>query len=181
MKYKIGDLCEALKQGEVAAIGHQCNCFNTMGTGVAKAIKKHFPEAYEMDCMTTKGDKLKLGEISLAKTPYGYVYNLYGQYGYGRNQCHTDYTALESALTEMRDECLRDMFPAKKIGLPKLGSGHGGGDWSKVQQIIQRVFSGSGIDVTIYVLEEADVQECNYCSGKLCNATLSRKEVASLG
>lgn len=59
MLYVKGNLIEALKSGSVQAIAHQANCFNTMGSGVALAIKNAFPEAYEADCKTVKGDKKK--------------------------------------------------------------------------------------------------------------------------
>jgi len=47
-------------------IGHCCNCFCTMGSGVAAAIKAKYPEAYDADCKTKKGDRTKLGTLSLA-------------------------------------------------------------------------------------------------------------------
>ena len=37
--YKEGCLIQGFKRGEVQAIGHQANCQNTMGSGVAKAIR----------------------------------------------------------------------------------------------------------------------------------------------
>lgn len=58
IKYKIGDLLQA----EVDAIGHCCNCFCTMGKGIAPKIKKEWPEVYAADCATRKGDRTKLGK-----------------------------------------------------------------------------------------------------------------------
>jgi O-acetyl-ADP-ribose deacetylase (regulator of RNase III) len=63
-----GDLIELAIDGEFDLIIHGCNCFCTMGAGIAKTIKQKFPEAYKADLETEKGDKSKLGEISWAKS-----------------------------------------------------------------------------------------------------------------
>ena len=47
-------------------IAHVANCFNTMGSGVALAIKNEFPDAYAVDCKTTAGDPSKMGTISMS-------------------------------------------------------------------------------------------------------------------
>jgi O-acetyl-ADP-ribose deacetylase (regulator of RNase III) len=160
LKYKIGDICEALAAGDIDAIGHQANCFNTMNSGVAKAIRTRFPEAYEADCRTTKGDESKFGDLSLATVctefGFGIIYNLYGQYNYGYDaKGYTDYSKLEQALTAMRDDLLtaRDL---RSVGFPKIGAGLGGGDWDTIAEIIDRLFSDE-FYVIIYVLGEDDV------------------------
>lgn len=156
MRYVVGDLCDALERGEVDAIGHQANCFNTMNSGVAKAIRTRFPQAYEADCETVKGDRGKLGDLSLATAGSGLIYNLYGQYNYGYDaKGYTDYSALQSALFEMREDLLTGSG-FKVVGFPKIGAGLGGGDWDTIAEIINRVFSDA-FDVTIYVLREEDV------------------------
>ena len=48
MLYVKGNLIEALKSGSVQAIAHQANCFNTMGSGVALAIKNAFPKVFRL-------------------------------------------------------------------------------------------------------------------------------------
>lgn len=162
LNYKVGDLCDALASGEVVAIGHQANCFNTMNSGVAKAIRTRFPNAWEADQLTVKGDRTKLGDISVgqlrdeAGQPTGLVYNLYGQYDYGYDaKGYTVYTCLEQALIAMRDDLLtgRDLW---NVGFPKIGAGLGGGDWDTIAEIIDGVFDNR-FNVTIYVLREEDV------------------------
>jgi O-acetyl-ADP-ribose deacetylase (regulator of RNase III) len=159
--YKVGDLIEALKSGEVSSIGHQANCFNTMNSGVAKAIRLAFPQAYEVDGYTEKGDKGKLGTITAceherADSSVGIIYNLYGQYNYGYDaKGYTNYEALRGALLNMRI----DLDGAvgihgedwKKVGFPKIGAGLGGGDWDTIVRIIEEVFVG--YEVTIYTLQ----------------------------
>lgn len=136
IRYRKGDLIDALNLGMVDVIAHQANCFNTMGSGVAKAIRENFPEAYEADCRTVKGDKGKLGSVSIASVPAGFIFNLYGQYNYGKDGSqYTDYLALADALGEMA-RVLNACDFTGDIGLPKIGAGTGGGDWSIIETLI---------------------------------------------
>jgi O-acetyl-ADP-ribose deacetylase (regulator of RNase III) len=150
MIYVKGNLIEALKTGSVQAIAHQSNCFNTMGSGVALAVKNAFPEAYEADCKTVKGDEKKLGGFTMAATVHGYIFNLYGQYNYGKDgKVYTSYAALESALTNMAYK-LRGIGFTGTIGLPKIGAGTGGGKWEVISEIIEKTLNG--LEVKIYEL-----------------------------
>lgn len=165
IQYKVGDVVEALISGEVSSIGHQANCFNTMNSGVAKAIRLAFPQAYEVDCYTDKGDRSKLGTITTcehkrADKSVGIIYNLYGQYNYGYDaKGYTNYEALRRALLNMREDLdgavSYDGADFKKVGFPKIGAGLGGGDWGTIASIIEEVFEG--YDVTVYTLGGADV------------------------
>lgn len=160
LKYKVGDICEALRTGEVDAIGHQANCFNTMNSGVAKAIRAAFPDAYVADCETEKGDILKFGDSTVGMHTredgvIALIYNLYGQYNYGYDaKGYTNYVKLREALISMRND-LRTAVDYgayfNKVGFPKIGAGLGGGDWLIISNIIEEVF-GEEFDVTIYTL-----------------------------
>lgn len=161
IQYKIGDLIDALKSGEVSSIGHQANCFCTMNSGVAKAIRLAFPQAYEVDCYTEKGDKNKLGKLTAveherADGSVGIIYNLYGQYNYGYDaKGYTNYEALRGALLNMRIDLdgAVGVFGEdwSKVGFPKIGAGLGGGDWDTIASIIEDTFEG--YDVTVYTLK----------------------------
>jgi O-acetyl-ADP-ribose deacetylase (regulator of RNase III) len=165
IKYKVGDLTEALKSGEVSVIGHQANCFCTMNSGVAKAIKMEFPDAWYADQETEKGDVGKFGDCSVGvhdrdDGSCGLIYNLYGQYNYGYDaKGYTDYGKLEEALTHMRNDILTatqyqpNYF---KVGFPKIGAGLGGGDWDTIAEIVDSVFD-ERFTVTVYVLREEDL------------------------
>lgn len=54
MSYKTtrGDLIKLAKKGKFDIIVHGCNCFCEMGAGIARQIKKTFPEAYRADMET---------------------------------------------------------------------------------------------------------------------------------
>lgn len=139
MKIVNGNLIELAKTDQFNMIVHGCNCFCTMGAGIAKQIKKHFPEAYKVDQSTKKGAKSKLGQISMALIPeYNLVVvNAYTQYMYGRYRRHVDYDAVESCFQR-----IAFFGEDKKIGYPKIGCNLGGGDWNVVSEIINRRLNG---------------------------------------
>lgn len=149
---KEGCLIEAMDNGEVECIGHQANCQNTMNSGVAKAIRERWPEVYEADCQTIKGDMDKLGSLSwtpvITKTGHGPVFNLYGQFYYGREpgKVYTDIDALRNACNIMR--MFVDAMGITKIGVPMLGCGLGGAEWDDVEAVLIGAFDG--LDVTVY-------------------------------
>lgn len=150
MKYKKGDLIKAALDGEVDVIAHQCNCFNNMGAGIAPQIAKAFWKAEDVDSRSKKGDTSKLGDFTVAIQHNVIIFNLYGQYRYGRGGPHTDYKALEKSLIRMKNWLGEDHKKEYKIGFPKIGCGLGGGDWSIVEKMIDDIFDGW--DVTVYEL-----------------------------
>lgn len=159
--YKVGDLILAAKNGEVDAIGHGCNCFCTMGSGIAPLVKNAFPLAYEADLETIKGDEGKLGEYSFAdyffKGKKLTIFNIYSQYGYwGRKKGIMDfnYNAFEHATWQVVNHMLAQDI--KTLGLPLIGAGLAGGDWGIIEEIIQRNLAAH-VDIIIYVLNETDI------------------------
>lgn len=147
--HKKGCLIEGFKAGEVEAIGHQANCQNTMNSGVAKALRAEWPQVYEADCQTIKGDVNKLGSLSFTLCEHGPIFNLYGQQFYGREKgvVYTSLEALDKAFGMMR--LFVNAADHKSVGFPKLGAGLGGAKWADVEALIAKHFGG--IDVTIYV------------------------------
>lgn len=144
-----------LLKSNVHAIGHCANCFCTMGSGIAKQIKEKLPEAFAADQKTTVGDKLKLGEFSVAEinkpnidTSIKFVYNLYGQYYYGRDSRKLNYEAIYTAMLGMRNDCVSK--PIQSIGFPKnMGCALAGGSWPIVQSMIFDIFNESPFHVYI--------------------------------
>jgi O-acetyl-ADP-ribose deacetylase (regulator of RNase III) len=136
--------------GGAEAIIHQANCFNTMGSGIARQIRERYPEAYEADCNTLTGDYSKLGKFSWTNTNDGnfVIYNCYSQYRYGREQRHTNYEAIYTGLSSIHEH-------AKSIQLTTLSLPHnmgcmlGGGSWKIVSVIIEDIFGESPIDLYI--------------------------------
>ena len=79
------------------------------------------------------------GNIMIEIRPYTYlkVVNAYTQYRYGKNHHDgvskpVDYDAIRLCMRKMNHE-----FKGQRIGLPKIGAGLAGGDWSKILGIIE--------------------------------------------
>ncbi len=136
MKIIKGDLIKLALEGKFDVIIHGCNCFCTMGAGIAKGIKSEFPEAYEADLKTEKGNKDKLGTYSNAITERnGYkiiIINAYTQYHYKGRRMKADYEAIRSVFKKIKSN-----YPGRKIGYPKIGAGLAGGDWNIISEIIE--------------------------------------------
>ena len=136
MKIIKGDLIKLALEGKFDVIIHGCNCFCTMGAGIAKNIKSEFPEAYEADLKTEKGNKDKLGTYSNAITERnGYkiiIINAYTQHHYKGRRMKADYEAIRSVFKKIKSN-----YPGKKIGYPKIGAGLAGGDWNIISEVIE--------------------------------------------
>ena len=146
-----GDLIVEAKKLKYDVIVHGCNCHNTMGSGIAKAIKQVFPEMYEADCKTIAGDKSKLGtyssaDISLKVGRPCVGINAYTQFDFGRTKINVDYQAVEAVFAKLNKD-----FSGKKIGIPKIGAGLAGGDWATISEIINSVTPDIDIELVEFV------------------------------
>jgi O-acetyl-ADP-ribose deacetylase (regulator of RNase III) len=108
----------------------------------AVSMKKAYPEIVMADHCTTKGDKKKLGTFTLVDYGDLIVLNLYTQYEYGNLIPDVDYSAVRECMQKIKKR-----YSGKRIGLPLIGAGLGGGDWSKISRIIEDELGDE--DVTI--------------------------------
>lgn len=131
-----GDILTLFKQGKGHII-HGCNCFHTMGAGVAGQLAKEFPGILTVDKSTGYGDMDKLGKFSVWINRIGMNYmmvlNLYTQYKPGPN---ASYDAIEEGFKRINDN-----FPNMQLPfmIPMIGCGIGGLTWGNVSEIINRV------------------------------------------
>ncbi len=141
MKVVEGDLIELALAGEFDVVLHGANCQCTMGAGIAKSIKLAFPEAFEADRSTVKGDRAKLGTFSSAVVSRDgrelTIVNAYTQFDYRGPKVRVDYEAIRRAARAVRNE-----FDGKRIGYPRIGAGLGGGDWARIRAILDEELSG---------------------------------------
>lgn len=158
MKYVNGNLLDMAEDGKFDIIVHGCNCMCTMGSGIAGQIAKRYPKAYTIDSLTQKGDANKLGKFTQAyvngqslrqiapntrgvkKVNYNFtIINAYTQYGYDPSTKPVDYEAIYNAFKQIK--MLYDMNPmaTMRIGIPKIGAGLAGGDWNRIEQIIDSI------------------------------------------
>lgn len=140
MNIVIGNLITVVENDDYDVVLHGCNCFNTMGAGVALAVADAWPEAVAADKLTASGDIGKLGTYSMARVTRRNrrfaVYNLYCQYRYGSKTEHNfDYMALHKALHQLAIELGNETL---RIAFPLIGCGNGGGRWRKVKPLIEK-------------------------------------------
>ncbi len=141
MKTVKGDLIKLALDGQFDVIVHGCNCFCTMGAGIAKTIKEQFPEAFEADLATKEGDRSKLGSFSHGDVVRdGHVVtivNAYTQFHYSGPGVIADYGAIRTVF-----EKIKLQFSGKRIGYPLIGAGLAGGDWRVISGIIDETLAG---------------------------------------
>lgn len=168
INYVEGDLIKLAKEAKFDVIVHGCNCLSTMGAGIAPHMAKTFGcNRFEMELWGPTIEKLGcidyqtfvLGENAIwsledAKNnrnePELTVINAYTQYKYGRN--HSDGVAIPFDY-EAFTVCMRkinNLFPGKRIGMPKIGAGLAGGDWDRIEKIVDRELRDCRINVVIY-------------------------------
>lgn len=144
-----GDLIQLALDGVFGVIIHGCNCQCTMGAGIAKAIKNTFPEAFEADRATTKGDREKLGTISAAEVERNgnkiTIVNGYTQFHWRGTGVLVDYDAVRDVMAAVKKR-----FHRQKIGYPKIGAGLAGGDWEKIKMIIDEELAGENHTLVEY-------------------------------
>lgn len=157
-----GDLIELAKRGEFDVIAHGCNCQSVMGSGLAPKMAKAFGcDKYEMERWGPTIEKLGcidyqtvvLGEnntfsrsdwMNVKDEPELIVVNAYTQYRPGVG-LQLDYEALTLCLRKMKH-----LFSGQRIGLPQIGAGLAGGEWTRIKQIIQTELSGENVTVVIF-------------------------------
>lgn len=157
-----GNLISLALDAKFDVITHGCNCFCTMGSGIAVPMAKTFgADKFPLEDPKYKGDRNKLGQIDYEMRMISaidkkvmtvlegsdrytsgkgsiedhtlIIINSYTQYNYGQKfGPPLDYNALTLCLSKINAE-----FPGSKIGLPLIGCGLAGGDWNKVQEIIK--------------------------------------------
>ncbi len=143
MKQIQGDLIKLAEEGYFDVIIHGCNCFCTMGAGIAKSVRAVFPQAYQADLQTIKGDKDKLGTFSHADvmTEHGKltIINAYTQYDWERskNKQLADYEAIRAVF-----KAVKENYTGKRIGYPAIGAGLAHGDWAVISAIIEEELAG---------------------------------------
>lgn len=130
LKRVSGNLLALAEAGEFDVIVHGCNCFNTMGSGIARQIREKYPTAFAADVTMDIGIH-KLGSYSIApsSTVKGEVkfaiVNAYTQFDYNRTNEKQD--LFEYASFEIILKKLAYQFGNARFGLPMIGMGLAGG------------------------------------------------------
>ncbi len=125
--HKQGNILDLAEAGEFDIVVQGCNCFNTMGGGLAREIRERYPNVAEADLVTIRGDYNKLGNWTAATAgPSGgrfTIINAYTQYDMSTGEDVFEYIAFELILQK-----LLHTYGRKRIGFPYIGMGLAKGD-----------------------------------------------------
>lgn len=153
-----GNLIELAKNGEFDIIIQGCNCFCTMGKGLAKDIRENFYPAFEADQNTVKGDRSKIGSYSSAlcsvqlehSVKEVLVINAYTQYNYANSSSLKKVDLFNYQGFEKILKTINKNYPGKTIGIPQIGAGLAGGNWDRIKTIIEENLPDLTVNIVYY-------------------------------
>lgn len=136
-----GNIIDLAECGQFDYLVHGCNCFHTMGSGLAGQLVKRYPIILEADKTTKAGDREKLGTWSSIKVFINgkqfTIVNAYTQFFFGLGKDVFEYEAFERFLRDFDIFLKSDRFTQKRIAFPKIGAGLAGGDWKRILNSIE--------------------------------------------
>lgn len=149
INYKNGDVLLALENDEIDVVAHGCNCQGGFGSGMAGQIARRWPhvrQAY-LDLHNSGGTILGFFQpVAISESKF--IINCGTQQAYlPRGVNHADYNAIDDIMDSLK---LYTTNKLTRIGIPKIGAGLAGGDWSEIEKIISKYFSDRDITVYIY-------------------------------
>lgn len=146
--YIKGDLLKS----NANVIAHGCNCIGGYNAGIAKSIAHKWPLAQHLYYKKFKSEGWKLGQVQYVKiSDTLFIANCATQHSYGGGakygKVYVDYKAMEAVFTE-----LYHLSKSKnlKVAIPKIGAGLAGGDWKRIEEIINKIFVD--IEIEVYIL-----------------------------
>jgi O-acetyl-ADP-ribose deacetylase (regulator of RNase III) len=143
IQYIHGDLLASTE----AVIAHGCNAQGVMRSGVAKAIREKYPQAY-VDYYNAyyAGDYyLRLGDVIETRTPDRTILNIISQQFYGRDPSvvYVSYDAIGRAIKRINE------LGYQRVAFPMIGAGLANGNWNTISSIIE---SYADFDPIVYHL-----------------------------
>lgn len=162
-----GNLITLAKEGNFDHIAHGCNCFSMQGAGIALQMSNNFnTHLYEMEKEWCSPDERafesyeRLGNIDSESKwigdyndikEYVNVWNWYTQYQPGAN---FDINAFRLCCIKFNLWYNENHDPKNKstttLGLPMIGSGIGGGNWSEIYKVIEEELNEFNVIIVEY-------------------------------
>lgn len=153
ISYVRGDIAEMIKNKEVDAVIHGCNCYHTMGAGIAKQLNDLTGGGLlEVDKTSPFGDINKLGKFTRYVHSNGVkIYNLYSQFNYGTNgkEVLVHWDSVFNGICSVIEDS-----DGVKIALPYIGCGLAGGLEEDLISVLKDIESMALYDNVELVLVE---------------------------
>ena len=171
IEYRKGNIIDAFDKGEITLLAHGVNCQGKFASGIAGQIAKRYPtvkDAYDFKSSKFTDGEWKLGYVQYITFMNGLEYvsftdkpinpdsldikiiaNCATQDRYGYNgKIYVDYDAIQNCMIGLLEfMAMQKVCPI--LGMPKIGAGLGGGDWNKIEEIINDTFK----TLKVYVYE----------------------------
>ena len=153
ISYRIGDATRPEGDGPKIIV-HVCNDIGGWGAGFVLALSRRWPEpeAEYRRWYEAGGADFRLGAVQFVEVePELEIANLIGQRDIvaSGGVPPVRYDAIEEGLGTIAE---RAYVAGASVHMPRIASGLAGGDWSEVEQLIDRTLLAAGIDVTVYDL-----------------------------
>ena len=123
------------------------------GGGIARQTACKYPVA-ELDFsawITDISRRERLGRVHFASPEEGLIVSsLVAQAGFGPSTVpRIRYRALETALEKVASFVVGN---SASVHMPRIGTGAAGGNWDMIEDMIEEIFTSSGVEVTVYDL-----------------------------
>lgn len=158
IQYVIGDATAPVGDG-YKFIVHCCNDIGAWGAGFVLALSKKWPRTRASYLEMFERGELKLGSVScIVVEPDIVVLNLIGQHGIlsaNENPHPIRYDAIGKGLCIIR-QLFKELHGKASLHMPRMGCGLAGGEWSRIEELINTVFLQTDYCVYVYDLTEKD-------------------------
>lgn len=140
-----GNIIDMIERGEITATAHGCNCFHTMGSGIAKTFNEYTGgKLLEADKQTVYGDINNLGNYTSIDFNGVEFFNIYSQYVYA-GQFKEDQQCLVYVNWGAVYHALKNIVGALSgkdnsvLALPYIGCGLAGGEETSLIAILDEI------------------------------------------
>jgi O-acetyl-ADP-ribose deacetylase (regulator of RNase III) len=126
------------------AFAFGANTDGTMDSGISIAMKKRWPALAEAFAARCAGDKLNLGDVFVWTEGETTVFAL----GIQQGPKKPSMTALTHSVRRML--ALAADAKIKRIGVPRIGAGTGGLDWTRVRKMLGEISVGQAVRLDVF-------------------------------
>ncbi|MFW5471053.1 macro domain-containing protein [Knoellia sp. CPCC 206435] len=126
------------------AIGHGCNTAGSMAGGIARQVQERWPQLHSEYAQLCRDRQFPLGSFHVVDVGEVLVYNVATQRNPGQD-------AYLGAISSAVAGALQDLEcrGITTLGLPRLGAGIGGLQWSAVQAVLRALAASSPVDLVV--------------------------------
>lgn len=164
IKYIKGDATKPQSNTEITLIIHCCNNIGAWGAGFVLALSKRdktpeimFGKWRRGDIDSANGSDYLLGNVQFCPftNEKTFVANMIGQNGVGSSRNGIPpirYDAINNCLIRVANWCLEQKENGKTVSIhaPKFGAGLAGGEWSRIEKLIEEQLIENNIEKVSY-------------------------------